>query len=289
LTVDEILKAVGATDEEIKNAPAWAKAAVAKSLTESETTLTAARAAQEAAELAKRAQETMYQTEIVPALDRWSNDWSNEKAALEAERDFYKNQNANAKTAGFIPKDAPVFGTPKGPDARDPKTGTFIPNANPVPGSPAITDQNVDRIISTLTDVPAFYNDYHALYGQPFQGDIKQLLEEARIQRVAPNEYLSRKFDFAKKRQEATDAAQKKRDDKLVADALEKNNKEWAEKTGSNGNLRPAQPSAYSKINKAVESKQRHNPIMMSDEQRRLATRQRIHQEIAEKEAGVGA
>jgi len=64
-------------------------------------------------------------------------------------------------------------------------------------------------------------------------------------------------------------------------------NKEWAERVGNNPNVRIGAPSSFDKINKGVTAGQMKDPLTLSPEQRREATRQLIQKDIQENESSA--
>jgi len=153
MTIQEALAQSGFTSDEIAALDAKKLAAFGSVLTnaeqkesaakdavaKAEADLAAAKAAQEAAELAGRANREFYDGTIVPSL----NGWEAQEQALKQEvtnakalAAFYETQAKEAKSAGFIAADAPTF-TPaavvvpaKGPDGR------FVAGGGGTPGSP---------------------------------------------------------------------------------------------------------------------------------------------------------
>jgi hypothetical protein len=76
----------------------------------------------------------------------------------------------------------------------------------------------------------------------------------------------------------------KKEIDAAVATAVSAKEKEWAEKTGNNPNLRQAEVSRFASVQAAVKKGERPDTMTMTPEQRREVTRQQIHKELAQNE-----
>lgn len=264
-TVAEILKESGLTDEQITALDAKAMSGFTAVVSTAQQTL-------DAAELAKRAQTELYDKEIAPALDNWAN----ERAGLQTKVAAFEAALKAAKEGGFqIPEILNTPGPTKGPD------GKFVAGGNEVPGSPKF-----ETLQSDLANAFSFVADtswkYRTLYGAELPDAPTTIIREAATQRMSPSDYAAKKYDFAGKEAAKRADDQKKHDDKIRADALAENDKKWAEKIGTNPNLRVAQESAFSTVNKAVAAGERKDPLSMSKEERHAATRNIIRKEIAE-------
>ncbi len=268
MTTREILKQTGLSDEQIN-------ALDAKILGGFDTVLTTASADREAAELAQRAQNELYEKQIAPALDSWGV----EKTTLEAERDFYRTQAQGAKGAGFLPKEAPGFVPPQ-----DPATGKFVAGGNAVPGSPGFTAQDGITAISNATWA---FQEHARLFGQPAPDDFETLLKEATSRHLPFREHVSSKYKFAEKKAEMSAKAQQDLIDSKVKDAVAARDREWAEKGGNNPALRQGVSSQFSQVRKAVEAGTRKDPLTLSSAQRREQTRQNIQTEFADNAAAT--
>lgn len=271
ITVAEVLRQSGMSEDAIKTMDANALKAF-------ETVVSTAEGEREKAELAQRAQRQMYDTEIAPALDGWAN----EKARLEAEAAFYRTQAEQARTGGFIPTDAPTFNKdqPRGGD------GKFVAGANPVPGSPDLKqfEVNVSNAIGTLADLQW---QYQSLFGTHMPDSPTKLLQEATAQRMPIVDYAAKKYNFDAKRTEVKATEQKKHDDAIRAEVSAAKDREYAERQSSNGNLRMGEASGHSKLAAAVKDGQRKDPLVMSREERHMATRQEIRKDVNENAAAV--
>jgi len=267
-TVEDILRESGLTEDQIK-------ALDAKVISGVTTILTTATSAQEKAELASRAQQEQYDKQIAPALDNWAN----EKANLEAQTNYYKTLAEKAKEGGFIPGDAP-FTPPKAAEPVRGADGKFVPGPT---GSP----QLVEGVRTELASAFSFATDvqwkYHRLYGAVIPDSPTTLIREAVANHMTPMAWAEKKYDFAGKESAMKAEEEKKKIDSAVATAVAAKEKEWAEKVGSNPDVRRAESSKFTEINKAVKAGTRPDPIApgLTEAQRDANTRQAIRTEIS--------
>lgn len=273
-TVEEILRETGLTDEQIK-------ALDPKVLPAFTQVVTTASQAQEAAELAQRAQAQQYDTEISPALVAWAN----EKAQKDAEIAYYKTQLEGAKAGGFTPTAVP--GAPPAPQppaaasdpSRDP-AGRFVAGGNTVPGSPQFVASLRNEVGAALGSMMDVQWKYQSLYGRPLPDSPTELIKEASAQRMDPVAYIAKKYDFAGKEAAQKAEDQKKHDDAIRAEVSAAKDKEWGEKVGSNPELRMAKTSEFSQINKAVKAGTRPDPLKLTEQERDRATQAAIRAEV---------
>jgi hypothetical protein len=265
-TVQEILKQTGWSDEDIAAVPQEKLAGFTQILSTSEQM-------QQQAELAKRATNDMLANEINPKLDAWGN----EEARLKAEIAFYKAQAESGKAAGFIPADAPGY-TPQQPERN--AQGQFVSGQNPVPGSPVyITPAQAVKLQNESMWLMA---EHMRLHGQPVPDDLETLMREADAQHMPFRQYVGQKYQFDAKRKEIETKTAADREATLTKGIEERVRREMAEKYGNNPMVRPAADSKFSQLQKAVESKQRPDPLSMSREQRHANTSRNIQKEVAE-------
>ena len=266
----------------------------------------AAQAAQEAAEVARRSNQQFYDESIAPAL----NNWGTEKANLEALIAYYKAQNEGARAAGFIPAEAPGFQAPQnagqppngGAPQRDAQ-GRYVAAApGGTPGSP--TFQGVEELrkevggaLGVLTDIQW---KYQSLYGSPMPISPTELVKRADALRLDPAAYAAHTFKFAEKEAEIAKKAAEEHDAKIRAEAaapyeaqlaaakmateeaIKATDRKWAEKIGSNPDVRISQPSRFADVARAQKAGERPDPLSLNEGQRRQATSQAIRQETAE-------
>jgi hypothetical protein len=282
-TVEEILRQSGLTDDQIKALDAKVLSGFTTVLSSATDAQQAAARDKEAAELAQRAQQELYANQITPALDSWAI----ESANLKAERDYYRTQNENARAGGFIPKEAPSYSPNPNPNPPQGPDGRFVAGANPVPGSPSY--MTFDQGITALTNATWAMNEYQRLFGTVMPEDVGVLLKESAERHMSFRDHVSTKFGFEKKRQEIAETKQKAHDEAVAKAAIAENDKKWAERVGSNPNLRAPEDSRFSAVRKATDAGTRPDPLTMSKEQRRNFTRTQIHKEIAENETAAAS
>ena len=320
-TLVETLKQTGFTDEQIAALDPRLVTTFTTVLTTAEQKETDARAAQaaavaadaqakanrEAAELATRANTELYETKIVPAL----TDMETEKAHLENERvlaraetAYYKTQFEEAKKAQFIPTDVPGFdpakaGLPLVPPAQQRDGGgRFVPGQT---GSPVFTmDQIDERLGNGVSNIGWAMQEYQRLSGGQFLPDpFDKLSAEATANKLPFRDYVARKYDFATKQREINERLQREHDDKIRAEVKSEAEKEiervkaegaatlaterknFAERTGNNPDVRPAVQAQFTEVKRAVDNKERPDPLMLSDRERHRVTRTQISERVA--------
>jgi len=297
-------KAVEATAKAKEAADAAAKA---------EADRVAATAELEKVGLERRSLNEFYETKVVPGLSSWEEEQKKlrlEKAQADALAQFYKAQNDAARETGFIPKDAPTFTPPAAQDRND--KGQYVANApGGTPGSPTFI--NPVEIASKIGDVAGTISDiqwkHQRLYGAPMPIAPSELIKQADSVKLSPSEYAARTFKFAEKEEEIRQAQARAHDEeirqktaaekqaeyeakeKALRDEFAAKEKARAEASGNNPELRaPAGASKFAEVKRAVETGQRPDPLKLSEAARRQATRQQIHEEIAQREtAGAAA
>ena len=280
-TVQDILKATGFTDDQIQGMDGKAIQAFTQVLTDADALRTSAAAAKAEAAEKLRLQQALYENEIVPALNTWGTD----KANLEATVEFYRKQNEAARTAGFVPKDAPGYTSPAAPPAvaspaRDPATGHFVPGANPVPGSPAY--MTLDQGLTAINNATWALSAYQRLFNAPLPEDVGVLLKEASDRRMDFRQHVADKYGFQKKTDELAQAKQKEHDDKLVKDTETRLHKEYAERGGSNPMVRVGGPSNYDAVRRGIQAGTMKDPLTLSKDQRHEAAREMIQKDLSE-------
>lgn len=279
-SVEEILKASGLSVEEIKALDAKVLTGVTQVLTTANAAEQSAIAEREKAELAQRATNQKWADEISPALDSWAND----KASLEARELYYKTLAEKAKEGGFLPGNEPF--KPPSPEGRD-ASGKFVANQNPVPGSP----QFVDGLRNELGTAFSFATDvqwkYQTLFGKMIPDSPTQLIREAVAQHLPPMEYAAKKYGFAEKEASIQKETHDKEIAQVRAEAIAETDKKWAERTGGNPDVRRAEVSRFSEINKAVKEGTRPDPLKMTEKDRDASTTRAIRQEIAVQQTGA--
>lgn len=272
LTVADVLRQSGMNDEQIRALDASVVSAFQPVVDNANSTL-------EQAELARRANQQLYETQIAPALDSWGS----EKANLEAQAAYYKTLAEKAKESGFIAADTPF--APPAAGAPRATNGQFVAGANAVPGSPDVVGQLRTEIGGAFSDGMWALQQYQQMHdGQYLPDDVMALGREAAAQRMPFRDYVAKKYDFQGKKTAIEADKQKKHDDAIRAEVTAQKDREYAERhSGSNPNLvTPPGSSSYAQVRKAVTEGQRKDPLTLSREERRNSTRSAIHQEIAE-------
>lgn len=277
-TVADILKANGMSDADIAKIDSAAMAHLGKVLDTASIAETKARELNEQAALENRAAREMWDQKVSPALDRWGN----EKANIEAERDYYKRQAQGAKEAGFIAKDAPGYQPPAGgagqPQGSD---GRYVSGAGTVPGSP--TYMTKEEGMRAVTNGTWYVTEHMRLHGAPPPDDIETLAAEAERNKMPFREWVSKKYKFDERKAEIVATKRKEQDDKLVADTIAARDKFWAERgAGSNPGVRQGAESQFTKLRAGVDQKQIQDPLMMTKGERHAQTSQLIQKDIAE-------
>lgn len=313
-TVNEILKQTGLTDEQIAALDAKVLTSFGAVLTTAESQNQAASeaakkadadrqaaiAAQNAAELAQRSNVDFYEQKIVPGLTGWEAEQKrllSESANSKALAEFYKAQNEGARTAGFLPADAPQFAPPATPP------GTFVPGSS---GSPEFKPaeelrkigMDLGQMTGTLQDIQW---KHHQLFGVPLPISPTQLVQEAEAQKLSTVDYAKRRFGWDAREQQLQAESAKKHDEEIAAAAVAARTTEWeAEKKrmqedsdkkikeltegrSNNPDVHAAPGSSqFAEVARAVKEGTRPDPLKMTDAQRRSATRQVIHEEISQ-------
>lgn len=278
ITVEQVLKSSGLNDDQIKALDAKVLEGLGSVAAQINATETAALAAKDEAERTSRAQKEMYDNQIAPALDNWAT----EKANLEATAAFYRTQNEQARSGGFVPKDAPGYKAGSDPDpnaARD-GGGRFVAGGNTVPGSPQF--MTMEQGLTALTNSSWVQNEHFRLFGQPVPDELGDLLKQAAADHQDFRTFAAKKYGFDQKRTEIAAGKQKEHDDAIRKETAAAKDKEWAEKVGSNPNVRVGGSSQFSEVAKAVASGQRTDPLKQTREERHRSTQTAIQGEIVQ-------
>lgn len=268
MTVQEVLKQTGLTDDEIKALDPKIVTGLTQVVTSAEQLLSQA-------ELKDRSQRDTYDKEIAPALVNWAN----EKASLETKMAALEAALKSAKEGGFTVPDilttpAAAAGT-RGPD------GKFVAGANEVPGSPKLVETIRGEVGAAFSFAADTQWKYRSLFGAEIPDSPTDLIREATAQRMSPSEWAAKKYDFSGKEKAKKEAEQKAHDDAIRKEAADAKDKEWAEKVGSNPMMRQASESRFAEVAKATQKGERKDTMTMTPEQRRQYTREQIHKEIA--------
>jgi hypothetical protein len=320
MTVEEVLRQSGFTDEQIKALDPKAITAFTGVLTTAETERQTAekerqdaQAAREAAELAQRSNVDWYESKIAPAITAWDEEkqrYDNERAKATAEAAFYRTQAEEAKKSGFIPTEAPGFDAskfvmPPAPNPNQPRDaqGRYVPGVpGATPGSPSFFDVNkvyerAGDAVSILTDIQW---EHQKLFGVPLPISPSELVRQADAMKLDPKAYASRTYGWDARRQQMQQEEDKKKADKIAADAvapyelklkekdeqlkkeLAEKDRQWAERVGSNPDVRIPQASRYADISRAVKANELPDPLTLNEQQRRQLTSTMIRKDITE-------
>lgn len=306
ITVAEVLRQTGFTEEQIKALDAKAITAFDGIISSAEKERHDAVAAREQAELAQRSNVEFYETKIAPSLTAWEEDKArieNEAARRAAEAAFYRTQAEEARKSGFIPNDAPNFDPakfiPPVQTSRDPQ-GRYVANVpGSTPGSPTFdvnqVYQRAGDAVGVLTDIQW---EHQKLFGQPLPISPTELVRQADAVKLDPKTYAARTFNWETRRQQMQQEEEKKRAEKIAADAvapyeqrlkdaeeqskksLAELDRKWAERIGSNPDVRMPQDSRYADISRAVKANELPDPLALNDQQRRQQTAQMIRKDL---------
>lgn len=322
MTVAEILKASGLDDTAIAALDAKVLAGFNGVLTSADESAKKAEeerksaiAAQEAAELAQRANKEFYDQTIVPSLNGWEAQeqaLKQELANAKATAAFYEAQNKSAKDGGFIAADAPGF-TPAAvvPAVRD-NGGRFVAGGGGTPGSPSFKIEDFENRLGNGLD-NGFWavQEYQRLSGGQFLPDsVSKLAEEASFNKLPFKDYVAKKYDFSGKQASLQAKAEADMRARIAAEAtapyeekmklkdqewqqkLEAQAKEISERGGNNPDVRRAAISNYPEVKRAVQEGTRKDPLSMTKEERQVEMRKQIQADVAineEAKAGVAA
>jgi hypothetical protein len=157
------------------------------------------------------------------------------------------------------------------------------------------------RLGSGLSNFAWIMQNYQRLTGGQFLPDsIDVIAGEAAARRLPIRDWVAQKYDFPGKEAALRQKAQEEHDAKIKAEAaapyeaklaeiaaankkaLEDNDRKWAERTGSNPDIRRAESSKFSEVARAVKANERPDPLNLTVQQRRQATATAIRTEIAE-------
>jgi hypothetical protein len=321
MTVAEVLKQSGLTDEQIAAIDAKAMSAFGGVLTTAdqakkeaaeaavkaeadrkaaEEAAANAKAAQDAADLQKRSVDEFWQNTYNPGVAAWEkerNDLAKKASDAVAEAAFYKAQRESLKEQGIVLADAPTFTPPPAP----------VIDPNKTPGTPTFSEdaflKRVDQGVYTIQDIGW---KYQQLYGTPIPISPSELISKADAIKLSPMEYAARTFKFAEKEEEHRQAAARKHDQEVAAKAIaekeaahkteieklqsEFNAKEKlrAEQNGSNPDAKlPPGSAKFTELKRAVASGERPDPTKMTQQERRQLTLNNIHKAIEERETVV--
>jgi hypothetical protein len=308
-TVEEILRQSGFTDDQIKGLDPKAITAFSGVLSTADRERQEAQQARDAAELAQRSNIDFYENKIAPSLTTWEEEKQrieNKAAQSAAEAAFYRTQAEEAKKSGFIAGEAPGFDASKfvppnpGVQPRD-QSGRYVAGVpGGTPGSPQFFDVNkvyerAGDAVSVLTDIQW---EHQKLFNQPLPISPSELIRQADSVKLDPRTYAARTFNWDVRRQQMQADQEKEKNAKIAAEtaapletkikemaeehkkALVDRDREWAERIGSNPDIRRPMPSQFSDHQRAIKANEMPNPLDLNDTQRRQLTSQMIRKDI---------
>lgn len=261
----------------------------------------------EKAEIERRSNRDFYDSTIAPALNGWEDERKKiegERVRAAAEAAFYKTQAEQAKAGGFIASDSPqfTFTVPAGIDPPRDNGGRYVANApGSTPGSPTL----VDDVRTAFSDSTWAMQEHQRLYGTFLPDDVTIIAKEAEFRKLPFRDYVAQKYNYAGRRDEMRRKAQEEHDNgvraeqqktfdaqladerKKATDELEKARKEWAERAGSNPDVRGALPSQMETVQRAVKAGDRPDPLKLNPQERHRMTRQQINERITEQGANA--
>jgi hypothetical protein len=119
-----------------------------------------------------------------------------------------------------------------------------------------------------------------------------QLIKEADALKLDPMSYAARKFNYDGKRQEQEQKRQADHDREIADKAIAENDRKWAERVGSNPDVRMSMQSPkMTDIARATRSGaalpgapggKLNDPLMLNESERRAQTRAGIRSELSE-------
>jgi hypothetical protein len=147
--------------------------------------------------------------------------------------------------------------------------------------------EGVDQLRSDVGNALGILADlqwrHQKLFNEPMPISPTQLVREAEGQRLDPVAYAEKRFGFKAREAGLAKKVQQEQIDAATRKAVAENDRHWAEKLGSNPDVRIAQPSRYADVARATKAGERPDPLMLDEAARRRATAQAIRQDIAEK------
>lgn len=227
-TLAELLKSANVAEDVINGLPKDVAAAIETHLTAADEKFTSATQAQEkAAELQRLAD--LKEKEIADYVAQYGSKLV-DTSAMQAELAAMKAAMAELEKQGFkvnIPS-APAGAKPAVP-------------GSPAVGGNAVIDENaiLGKVGSVMEQWFDANNEHIRLFGQPIPVGSRELADEARRNKMSLADFAAKKFNFQSKREEISAAKIKEREDSIRKEEREKVAREYAERNGSNPNVRP--------------------------------------------------
>lgn len=258
MTVEELLKSQGITEEVIKGLPKEVVGALSTYHTEAESKLTTAQQKEsEAAELRRQAE--LEKEEVKTYVEQYGTDLT-KMGSKDAKLAAYDAYLQKLKEQGFevpadlLSKEIPVT-----------KPNTSTSNFDP--------DKFRGEVGSVMSQFLDANNEYFRLYGSPLPESSTSLAEEAARARKPIRQYIAERYKFEEKKQEKIAADAKAREDQIRKDERALVEREFSERSGQNPNLRPGETSRNSFVPKIksedfhtadgnVPQRTRHNRLL---------------------------
>jgi hypothetical protein len=293
--VSTYVSGVYKTAEEKEQAAVAAAAKAEADRKAQEELTTAAKAAQDAAELNKRSVDEFWNTTYNPGVAAWETErqkLAKEAADAQAAAAYYKTQITGLKDLGFTPADIPNFTPPPAPVVeKTPGTPTFSEDA---------IMKRLDQGVHTIQDISW---KYQQLYGTPIPVSPSELVAKADAIKLSPMEYASRTFRFAEKEAEHRAAEAKKHDDGIAEAARAAEQSEWkakmdaqasefsakerkmAEQVSTHPDMHLPQNSAtFAEVRRATSTGERPDPTKMTPESRLKLTQENVRKHFEERQ-----
>jgi hypothetical protein len=255
-TVSEILQQAGLTSYEINSIDPKLTNAFGRVLSE--------------AELQKTSVDEFWANTYNPGIAQWEqekSDLGRRLAAAESQRTAYERERQVLIEQGLVTGDN--FSQPRSSGGQ-----------MQTPGTPSFVDPNeiVSRAGQGLTQLADIEWKHKNIFGKPMNIPPSQLVAEADRQGISLAEAAERKFGFSKREQEL-------RESKIRQEAETKVRKEFAEKGGSNPDLRqPSGSAQYADTRRAVEKGEMRDPTRMTQAERRQQALNSIHKAVEERQ-----
>jgi hypothetical protein len=266
MTVEEVLKQSGFTDDQIGTLDRRAITAFSGVLSQAEQERTAA-------EQARQANADFYDNQIAPSLVNWAD----EKSRLDGELSYYKAQVGSLRNSGFLP-----------PEPAQPRDGQGRYVAGAPGGTPGSPTFDVNTVYQRAGDAVGLIADiqweHERLFGQKMPVSPTELIRQADAVKLDPRTYAARTFKWDQKRTEMEAKTKQDEVDRITKEVEQRKDREWSERIGSNPDVRRPVDSRYTDMQRATKAGTLPDPLMLSESERRQATRAAIRHDAAEAE-----
>lgn len=281
--------------------------AALKAAQDAEVARVAAKTSQDATELERRSLSEFYDTKVMPGLVGFEEEKKQLETArinAESKATFYETQIKGLKDAGFLPADSPAFVVPNPVNNGNGNNGTRDGQGRFVAGTSGSPTFDPGQLTAKVGDAYNTINDimyeHQVLFGKPLPIPPSQLIAQADALKLSPAAYAERTFNFTAKKQEMAEVQRKEHDAQVAKQAsdardaehkievekmrseFEAQKKKMAEGAGNNPEIRVAVSSKLPEVARATKAGERKDPLKMTDNERRVYTRQMIHKDIEE-------